>query len=660
MGYSKIDAVEYKIIWVREDRSTLALHPYMISHDSDEGLTIENSKISLRLKLIKDKPLDNGTYAPFFSSNIGYRDLSTASILKIFVKYSDGVNNIDTNSNDDLLGTYIITDWDLDEPSGNLSINAVDLSYKITNKIISRTYSQVDENTTGFTATGTTLTDGSKNFPTGQTLKFQEGYKYMTLELIDTSGNIHLLLITANTATTCTTHKTIPAPVGAWAEYRIGWNSPLAILDSMKRTAIVENGQGEAFTQVQASLTTDLQDNYVTGIQLLRRVGANPLTDTEAFPIINIGEAYMPVYKLINECSSYAACNKATELTTKNPPILRDMIFVIVWDDLIKKNRVNWFYADTPTRGDVKSITAVVANQISTSTPSVNDVGKLMRIKMVRDTATFYKTYSIIAVSGNNYTVEPDPLIDGITTLDTFNVYGGSDFVWDNEEDFKHIYSIKLGSRDEERFNHVLFDAGKNEVSNRNILGHWFNERTESDTLKETFIPMTDIAKGMILYEKAQGHIRLQNDLWEGYDTGAMAFTSNPADWDFSTTFGLKYGTYVVTSRTTFNVHFKTAARLLAKERAGGFSTKQKENTLQGTIQIRGQKFITVSSGSQIQKWYQKGTRILFKRPESALNNRADKYYILIVTKVRQQINSARWITSMDVEYDLYNTTELI
>ena len=520
MAYAKVDNVEYAVEWLdSRNGSRTDITKYITTHSSEEGLTIDNNKISLTLKLIKDKPLVDGTVAPFFTDSYGYSRLKTDGILNVYIKYSDGTNNL--KSKDNLLKTYYITSWVVNEPGNRITIDACDLSYKITNRNISKNYSYLYSESSGFTATGTTFTDSSKSFPLPKTASYNLGLKYMTLELTDNSGNIYNYLITNNTATTCTTHKTIASPSGGgWATYRIGWNSPLALYDAIERTIMPQNGQGELFTRLETNLTTNTGTDYVNGIQVLRRDGST----TWAFPIISIGEPYMPVYKLINELSSYTACNTTTELET-TPIIKRDMIFAVNYNNDTDYTTINWFYADVPVISSTTyTISSINDGYLETTSSTVDDIGKLARVKITRSGIDYYKTYTITDVDAvnNYYYLSPNPYYDNLTTSDTFKVIGNTDFVWDNNDDFKHIYDINLGSKDEEKFNVVFFNAGKNEVANRDIVGGYFYEETNSDSLKTTFIPFTQIAKNMMLWvttgaDGTKKVIKKENDEWLGW-----------------------------------------------------------------------------------------------------------------------------------------------
>lgn len=660
MAYAKIDSVVYKLDWIDTiTGSTLDITKYLTSQASEEGLTIENNKVSFDLKLIKDKKLDDGTIAPFFTDNNGVSRLKTDGLLQPYIAYEDGTGNIKTQDN--LFKTYYLTDWSINEPENKISISGVDLSYKITNRNISKVYDYLYYETSGFTATGTTFTDSSKSFELPLEDKYQLGLKYMTLELIDNSGNVYLYLINTNTATTCTTHKTIASPSGGgWASYRIGWSAPRALFDALERVSRPEDGQGKIYELLNIEFTTDVGVDYNTGIQLLRDKNGS----TEAFPIINIGEPYMPVYKLINEISSYTACNTEDELAG-TLTIKRDMIFSIVWNDAKKKTDVNWFYSSPP---EISSTTYTISNvtdsTITLNSSSVNDLGKLARIKYIRNNNTFYRTYTITEINGNVYTLSGDPLHDGILVDDTMRVFGGVDFIWDNADDYKHIYDIQLGSKDEEKFNTVYYNAGKNEVAGRDVIGHYFYEETKADSLKDTFIPMTNISKNMMTWvttgtDGTKKVIKKEGDTWYGWSDTLTDWTSTDSDWDFTTTFGT--GTvYTIASRTDFNSHFKTAARKKANVRARAICVNQKENTLTGTITTRGQKFTKVSEGSNVSKWYEKGTRILFSKPDVGLQNDGGKYYLFIVNKIKHSIDNSSWRTRLDVEYDLYDLDELI
>jgi len=660
MGYASIDCVDYRIVWVpaNDQGTSVDITNYVTSHTANESLNIQNDKVDLQFKLIRDTMTNTGVLAPFFVQQAdGSSQLKTDSILRIYVKYVDGPTSINTNSQDDLLKTYYVTNWDVSEPDEVVTISAVSLQYKVVNKVISKVYGTL-YNGTPTSATGTTFTDSGASFKTGTAnSNYEQGLYYYTLELVDNSGNVYNYLITGNTATTCTTHTTIASPSGGgWASYRIGWSSPQAIYDAIQRTSKSERMQGQDSTQVKATRVTDVGNDYTSGIQMLRDMGSGA---TQAFPIIDIGEAFMPVYKLIQEASSIAACNTSDEIVTRTPPILRDMIDVITWDSATNQYVINWYYAAAPNVVDTDTISSISGSVITVGSGDSGNLGKLVKISFVRNGLTYSRKYTITAIAGNDYTLSSNAESDGILAGDSIVVYGAVDFIWDNDEDWKHIYAWKLGAKDEEKFNHIAFNGGANRVAGTDVIGHWFNERTSSDSLKETMIPMTNVGKKMMNYcIKTDPVIRQVDDGWEGAD-GIGGWTSTGADWDFTTTFGTGV-TYTIASRTDFNTYFRTADRLQCYRIAESLSLRQKENTLTGTFTVRGQRFTKLSSGSEAIKWYRKGTKILFKRPESALANNGGTYYTLVVTKIRHQIDATSWTTFMDVEYDLYNTNELI
>ena len=662
MVYAKIDSILYKVVWYYGAASGVDITPYIQNHSSYEGITIENNKIELQFKLVRDKAYSKeaGTFMPFFANADSAKNmLSTNSFLVVYVKYDDGTP-INIDSDEDRLKTYYVTDWNLSEPSNKVTISAVDLQYKIVNRNTSRVFSE-RKNSTSTGISGAVLTDSTESFelPSG-TGKYENGYKWMTLEVTQ-SGTTDTYLITSNTATTVTVHKNITQTTGA--TYRIGESSPYAVWQAIHESAMNRAGQGEDFIECTADPTTDYGTNYRTGIQFLR-------PDNSAFPIIDIGQSYFPIYKLIKEVSGFSACNTETELADPDALVcVRDMIFAINWDDEEKKAVTNWFYLAQPVEGTTYTTTVVSDDEITVSGASSSDIGAIARVKMIRTInsvlTTIYRNYTILDLTANTYTFSSDAETDGVAVGDTFTVYKGVDFIWDNEHDFKHVNNLKLGSTDEEQFNHVLFDCGYNTVGERTILGHWFNEETKSDTIKDTFIPMTHIVKNMLKFcrlgaDGTQKVIKHDQDKWYGWDNGASAFTDVDADWDFTTTFGTN-DTYTIASRSDFNKYLKEAARKSGVILAKSLVSKQKENTLKGTIQARGQKFLSVGSSSNtIGRWYQKGSRILFKKANSGLVNEGDSFYNFVVSKIRQQIDSTRWTVFLDVEYSKYSMEELL
>ena len=121
MAYAKVDNVEYAVEWIDSSSgSKQDITKYISTHSSEEGLTIDNNKISLTLKLIKDKPLVDGTVAPFFTDGYGFSRLKTDGILNVYIKYSD--SDVTLKTKDNLLKTYYITSWVVNEPGNRINL----------------------------------------------------------------------------------------------------------------------------------------------------------------------------------------------------------------------------------------------------------------------------------------------------------------------------------------------------------------------------------------------------------------------------------------------------------------------------------------------------------------------------------------------------------
>ena len=152
----------------------------------------------------------------------------------------------------------------------------------------------------------------------------------------------------------------------------------------------------------------------------------------------------------------------------------------------------------------------------------------------------------------------------------------------------------------------------------------------------------------------AELDILLDGDTWKGWD-GTSAFTDVGNDWDFTTAWGV-----AIESRTDWASAFRAEARRRGKLRAKGRALNQKENSLSGSMTIRGSKFITIGDDGEIFKFYKKGTQILFRKPDTGLANNEGNFYNLIVKKVTHTIDSSLWRTILDVEYDKFVIDEQI
>ena len=667
MTVSKIDVTDYRLVWVsstgNDGRKVLCkdISNNIIRHDSRQGLTFQNDKVSVSIKIIRDKLVfldGEETAVPFYVNDEGTNLLNTRNQLQFYIKYYDGTP-IDTDSNTDLVDTYDVTNWSFDEASAILSLDGVRTMYKATNKVMNRTYGEITSASSGFTTSTNILTHAGAAFPIpGTTNTYNNGYVWQTLELETTTGVVYTYLITDNSTNTLTTHKTIATET--WAAYRVGYSSPSALYNAFQINSKTNSGKGSGFETIKLVRTADVGNDYKEGIQFLR----NDSGTTSAFPIISIGQAFYPMNEFIEQSSGIGAINSVYELANGLNFLIRDMIAVITWSDNYKQTIFNWFYPTTANVStDIGTITDITDNFITFTgyTGSSSDIGNLCRISYTLSGKTVTRSYTITAADASIFTLSAYPAKDGIDTGDTFKTFASVDFVWDNEQDYHQIYNFTPGSKDEELFNHILFNCGNNPVSDSDVIGHWFNSETNSSTLKEKFIPMTFIAKRMISHEKINTHIRINNGVWEGWD--GAAFTTVPADWNFTTNFGnvdVEASKYVISSQSDFVSYFRVSARKKGQMTSKAIALNQKENTLSGTFKIRGQKFISISAtGNQVSKFYEKGTRIMFKKPNSGLNNLARKYYNFIIKKVRSQVTRNAWIMFIDVEYDAYKVEEL-
>ena len=646
MVFASVDSPLYKVVWTY-DGGSIDITKYIITQNSEEGLTIQNNKIQLNIKLIKDFLFVNEPVPFYTNPATGKQQFSKSSFLDIYLKLDDGTGDIDTDSNLDKFKTYFVTDYSISEPSNIISLSAVDLQYKITNTNTSDIFRERFNGTSTTIATDV-LTDTGNSFPVpGPENSYNDGLKLQTLELSQ-GGNKNTYLILDNTATTVTVHKTITETTGA--TYKIGDSSPFALFKTIQKKGRDASGRGEDFIQVTANATLDIGADYSNGIQFLR-------PDNSAFPIINLGSPFEPVYKMIDTLSGFGACNLPLELESIDLMVIkRDMIFAVVFNSNTFLVEINWFYLNAPEKSvGTRSITAVSSNVVTVSSPDANDLNGIARISVGNGVESF----RILDIDGNDYTLDLDAETLGVTSSTDFFVFKGTDYIWDNTKDYESIFSYKLGGKDEENYNHVLFVAGKNPVGNTSVKGHYFNEQTKSATLKETFIPLHFIADNMINYEIQQGNLRKVNDVWEGNE-GASGFTSDPSLWDWTTTFGFDTD-YVITSRTTFNSSFKKAARRKGIFIARNLAMAQKENLLKGTFKIRGQKFVKIGVNNDlISTWYQKGTRILFKKSDVGLLNDGKGYFIFVVSKIKQQIDKGSWETTLNVEYSNFTSNEIV
>jgi hypothetical protein len=617
-----IDTIEYRILWYKAGNLNSVPEEITacIDHSSQDGVKLENNVVNLNLKLnyIYNLSLFGQTTKvhQFVNPTTGKIAFSSKDILRIFCKYRDGVP-IDITKYDDILQDYIVKTWTLNEQGKILSLSAVDINYKIFNRLSNGVYT-TNVNGTLTSKSSNTMTDTTASWTTNQWVN-------RTLQFEDSSGKEYCYLILSNTATTITVHQNIYS--GVTNLYKIGHSSASAIVNALKLVVPVSSYTG-SFDLI-VNTTTNIGTAYKADVQLLR-------PDNSAFPIIDFAIAREPYHKLLSELSSVNAVNTSWELENNTKTILRDMQFSVSYDIEQKKYRLNWYVLTAPNKLDSGLVTGFTSNTITDSSQSMTTneyANKLIRVNG--------KTYQILSNNATTFTLGNYVSSSDIAISNSYSVVGDCEFIWDNEKDFKQIYDATMGTETEDAFNHIYFTCGTNPMKNRDIIGHKLNETSDSLELKETFIPMKGIVREFLKIDNRFDTVNSKYDY--------------PSSYPYTTAWGA-----IVESDSDYDDALKDVCRRKAYLKCEDIFAKVKEGYLKGTFVIRGNRFIQSGESDTTSKWYSTGSRILYKNlAQGVVNpNQPQGYYFLRVKTIKHQIKDGTWSTNLEVEYDVYSELE--
>lgn len=622
---AEVNSIIYKMYWYKGGDFTK--NPVELvsidSHSSQEGIELENNVVDLSFKLNNNKPFNyNGEIVmvhQFVDETTGKLMLSSKDIIRIYVKYNDGVA-INPNSREHVLQDYFVKSWNIKSSDNNITIKCVDVNYKVFNRIWNGNYG-VNDTGTYTSITSNTLTDTTKNWGT------DNKYKDRTLQFTDATGIIYPFLILSHTSDTITVYGTIPD--GMNTEYLIGHSSPSAIVNALKNVVTATAYTGSFDMNINTTL--DISTKYSKGVQLLRNDGSG-------FPIIDYSLNRKPYYELINELSSINAINTSYEIEHDTKIMLRDMVYSVRFNTDDSKYELDWFYLDSPEKKISSTVTSVTNNVLTDTSLSLatNELtNNLLRINN--------RTYQILSNTSNSITVDRDI---NVTLGFNYLVLGNIDFIWDSKDDFKNIFNYDLGTDTDEAFNHIFFSCGTNPLNDREIIGHKLNETSNSSELKEVYYPF----KGIVRMFLDRFHDNRYNQVTGKYEYPTYPYTPN---WG-----GFKSNE--VTDDASYNVELKRVCRLEGYKKCESLFSQVKEGFLKGKLSVRGNRFIKSGDSSPISKWYSTGSRILFKHVEGGIVNdkQINGYFYLRVKSIRHSISTTRWETSLDVEWDIYSETE--
>lgn len=619
---TELNKFSYKLILLKnaDPNNTIDLTKYLKSHKSQQGVELENDTFSLdfNLEYTYKNVLGEEILAHQFVKSDGTLDLTADDIIRVFVK--QGGDEINTNSRDDLLAEYFVKDYNLDTSNKKITINFVNINYKIYNRLWSGSYGIVDSGTLTSTTT-LSITDSSKSWETNQ-------YYLKTLELIDVNNKTYNYLIMSNTSDTLTLNKEIDS--GLLSTYKIGDSSPSVIYEALKRVTPTESFNGKYELEIIPSFNSSSK-----GIAFVR-------TDGYAYPIIDYSQNRKAYYKLISELSSSNATNTEYELNTQDKLYVRDNVFTVSYNTELDKYTIDWYYPISANLLTQKAVISISTNIITTTSGMTIDEYKGLSLRINN------RTFNILSNTSNTITVSGD-LTNIAQSSDLFNIYEGVDFIWDSYEDFKNIYSAKFTNSSEGNYNHIYFSAGTNKINNREIIGHRLKEDFKG-SLVETYIPMTYIAKTVL-----NGDDRLQSD-------GSYAYPDYTGGYYIHNSKGENYiWSEEVNSNAEYNANFKTICRNIAYRNCDAIFKNIKQGTMSAEFTLIGNKYFTAGDTTDLSKVYNKGTQILFKNPMNGIVNKdqINGYYIFKVDDIKHTIDNTGWTTTLTVSYDLYKTAEL-
>jgi len=624
---AQIDAIDYKLVLLRKGdiNNTINLTPYIQSQNVKQGVKMENDTFDLTFNLEYEYS-DLGKVHQFCDlDNGGKLMITNKDVVRAFIKRVDGTD-IDITSREDLLGEYFVKDYSLSPMAFALTLTLVDINYKIYNRIFSGSYGRKEGGTsTGMTST--TITDTSKSWTTNQWVN-------RTIELKDSSDVTYNYLITSNTSDTITIHKSMEG--GLTTTYSIGESSANVIYEGMKRVTPTIRFNGDYLLSTE--YTTDYGSNYKEGVSILR-------PDGMAFPIIDYSQSNKAYYKMIDEIGAREAVNTLTEIETEAYVLTRDMMFSTQYNTELRQYVCNW-YPSMAIENDITStITGLGSSTLTDSTLSL--VTDSYKGKLVR---AGNKSYNILGNTSDTLTLSSSNLNNILSTGDGYSIYSNADFIWDSDEDYRHIYNYKASNKTDGTVNHIFFNTGKNEMAGRDMKGHRLNKNSESTSLTETYLPMTYIAKNVL-----DGDGRNDGD-------GSYSYPDYTGGYYIHNSKGERYTwSEEVNSNAEYNANLKKICRERAYQICDAKFANIKEGSLKVTFTVRGNKYLQAGNSVDKSKIYQTGSVIIFKDVANGIVNdeQKDGYYYLNINTIRHQITSGDWTTTIDTSANIYTSGEL-
>jgi len=627
MTKAQIDAIDYQVVLLRRGdiNNTINLTPYINSNNAKQGVKMENDTFDLTFNL-EYEYTSLGKVHQFCDLDNGGKLLVTKKdIVRVFIKRVDGTS-IDITNKEDLLGEYFVKDYSLSPMSFALTLTLVDINYKIYNRIFSGSYG-IKDGGSYTSSTSLTITDTSQSWTEDQ-------WANKTLELRDSDDVTYNYLIVSNTSTTITVHTSIVS--GTISSYSIGESSPNVILEGLKRVTPTIRFNGEYL--LNTTYTTDYGSDYRQGISILR-------PDGMAYPIIDYSQSNKAYYKMIAEVGAKEAVNTLSEIEGETTVITRDMMFSTQYDTEKEKYVCNWYPSLAIENDMTSTMTGIGSNTITDSTLSLATgewKGKLIRIGS--------KSYNILSNTSDTLTLSASGLDNIFEVGDNYSVYSNADFIWDSDDDYRHIYNYKASNKTDGTVNHIYFSVGKNEMAGREMKGHRLNKNSDSTSLTETYIPMTYIAKNVL-----DGDDRNNNDgtySYPSYGGGYLIHNKNGEPYLLSES---------VTSNAEYNANLKKICRDIAYKICDSRFANIKEGTLKITFTVRGNKYLQAGNSADKSKIYNTGSVIVFKDIANGIVNdeQKDGYYYLNIDTIRHQITSDEWVTTIDTSANIYTQEEL-
>ena len=639
---TRIRAYDFKVIWIpqnqvfdgddfiREEIKGVTIN------NSSEGERLQNNTYNFDVKLTrlgtKTIFIDNRRLELHQLQNeeTGEIKIKKGDLIKVYLRYintGDEQQQVDINTEDDLIGVYSILSYNISTNNDSISITAEDITKRIFNRLSNGRYglrkSGPGEN---LSIEGNQIASADFDFKPNElvysTFQYsinQREYSYLILSNTSGSITVHRNLI----------HTSIP-------NYLIGESAISTLYKIIQQYSNSFNNDGR-YT-INVTPITELESNYNGGVQFLR-------PDNTAFPILQEITNSKPLYQLINQLTKREQISTNFELINQQFVFHRDLTFTL---DFISINQegtnfqLNIFYQEAPLIRLSTNITNIIDNTITIeNSPPENLINDILRVNG--------RTYQILNQDGNNLTLNTT---EGLQLGISINIIHNVQFVFESSNDFRQIINYNLGLIQEQRANQIHFSAG---------INNW-NQSTINNTYSDPSLVIEGPSEKGVLYRDIASNIelailKLNPELKT--ENGSYVYPSYPYTFPIIESV---QGITTVNSNTEFNRAFRRIATTIAEGRARALVQTNQSTLVSGSIRLRFNKFLRVGLNNNFNsKFYSRSSIILFKDIKMGwINpNNESGFYTLSITGLSHQISSNEAISNIQVKEVILTEQEL-